>query len=192
MRKFRYTAPIVLLFLMACTRGELYNQRLKTLDSLNGALNLKVRELEKADTALLLRCITRFNYYSRFIKQNFSDTLTKTEADNLQHFLVAGKNLESFRSNRLTLLGRASLINSQQNHLNQDIKNHAIEIAEADRYLAREKEVATQLINNTTAQQHVFFSGVEEFRNSLRGVESLIKARNNGLLPTIVRDTLAL
>lgn len=183
---------LLLVALQACNQNDAYNQKTKALDSLNGALNLKVRELEKTDTALLQRCITRYNYYRQFIKQNVNDTLTKSEADNLQRFLSSGKNLENFWSNRFSILGRASLINSQQTKLATDVKNHAVDIMELEQFLMREKLATSEILEAATAQQKVYYSSLEEFRIALQEVENIIRLRNKGQLPTIVKDTVAL
>ena len=180
------------MLMLSCNQTEKYNQKTKTLDSLNGALNLKVRELQKTDTAILQRCILRYNYYRQFIKRNINDTLNKNEADDLQHFYASGKSLENFWNNRFTILSRASLINSQQNKLSADIKNQTIEIKEAERFLYREKQATAELIDAANEQQKIYYTGLEEFKTSLKQVENLIRQRNNGELPTIIKDTLAL
>jgi hypothetical protein len=41
-------------------------------------------------------------------------------------------------------------------------------------------------------QQKLFHSSLEEFKNALPGVELLIKSRNKGELPTIIKDTITL
>jgi hypothetical protein len=181
-----------MLLLQSCNQTNLYNQKTKTLDSLNGALNLKVKELEKTDTALLQRCITRFTYYRQFVKQNVKDTLSKNEADNLQRFYESGKNLQSFWSNRFTILGRASLINSQQSKLTIDLKSKIINPEEAEPSIKREKEATTELIDAANAQQKIYYMSLEEFKTSLHEVENLIRIRNKGELPTIIKDTVAL
>lgn len=181
-----------LILLQACNQTNQYNQKTKTLDSLNGALNLKLKELEKTDTAMLQRCITRFTYYRQFFKQNLKDTLTKNEADNLQRFYESGKNLQTFWSNRFTILSRASLINSQQSKLATDLKNKTINPEESEPYLKREKESTTELIDAANLQLKIYYTGLEEFKTSLREVESLIRTRNKGELPTIIKDTVAL
>ncbi|MCC6372600.1 MAG: hypothetical protein IT236_16470 [Bacteroidia bacterium] len=193
MRVFGYTLLVLTLCLLqSCSRTDLYNQKTKTLDSLNGALNLKVKELQKTDTALLQRCILRYNYYRQFVKQNINDTLTKTEADNLQRFYESGNNLEAFWSNRFALLGRAALMNGQQNKLSDDIKSELVDLPELEKFIEREKAATTQLIDLAASQQKSYYTALEEFKNALREVENLIRARNKGELPTIVRDTLAL
>lgn len=193
MRISFYTAVLVLALLtQACNQNELYTQKTKTLDSLNGALNLKVEEIKKTDTAVLQRCMARFTYYRQFINQNINDTLSKPEADNLLRFYESGKNLQSYWSNRFTILGRASLMNSQQNALALDLKNKTIRAEEAGQFIAREQEATRQLIEAANTQQKLYYTGLEEFKTSLREVENLIRTRNNGELPRIIKDTVDL
>jgi len=187
-----YLVVVLLALLCGCGNGAYYEQKSKTIDSLSGALNLRVSELSKTDTALLQRCINRFTYYSQFIKQNVNDTLSKNEADNLQVFYSSGRKLESFRNNRFAILNRAALLNRQLGMLALDIKNKNVNSKDLHAYLVREQEAATQLIEAAGQQQSLYYSGIEEFKLSLREVEVLIRKRNKGQLPVIVRDTLAL
>src|ERR1044071_6025964 len=107
-----------IIFLESCNHNDLYTQRSKTLDSLSGAINSMVGELNKTDTVALEKSILRFNYYKQFIQQNIHDTIEKNDADNLQHFYISGHNLESFASNRKTIIARAKLVNTQLEKLN--------------------------------------------------------------------------
>jgi hypothetical protein len=181
-----------IILLGSCDQNDVYTQGSKTLDSLSGAINSMVSELNKTDTIALERSILRFNYYKQFIQQNIHDTIEKNDADNLQHFYISGHNLESFASNRKIIVTRAKLVNSQLEKLNTDIKNRAVQTEELSNYSYLEKQHAAGLLDAGYAQMKVFHSGLEEFKNSLRGIEALIRSRNNGELPTIVKDSVAL
>jgi hypothetical protein len=182
--------PLVLL--ESCNKTNIYDQKAKTLDSLSGAINSMVRELTGVDTIILQRSVTRFNYYRQFISQNVTDTVDKNEADNLQHFYLSGKNLENFQLSRKSILERAGLINVQLVKLTTDIKNKSLTEEAILKYALQEKNETAKLIELAYQQQKIFHTGLEEFKNALRGVETLIRSRNNGELPTIIKDTVAL
>ena len=177
---------------MRCGEGALYEKQARSLDSLSGAISLKAKELEKMDTALLQRCITRYGYYVQFVFQNIHDTIGRTEADHLQRFMTGGEGLKTFRVNRENLLARATLMLEQQKKLAAGLKSHNINIAEAGKFVAQEMSEGKKLTEAIEAQQKIFYSGIEEFKHSVREVEALMRSRNNGQLPTIVKDTLAL
>jgi hypothetical protein len=183
---------ITCLLLQAWNKTDTYGQQVRTLDSLSGAVNATVKELEKTDTLILQKAITRFTHYRQFIQQNINDTIAKSEADNLQQFYASGKNLGIFQTNRTSLLARARLINSQLLKLTADIKNNALSTEQATQFILQEKNEAARLTDLGSSQKQVFYSGLEEFKNALRGVEQLIRSHNNGELPTIVKDTLTL
>lgn len=183
---------IACLLLQSCNKTDSYGQQVKTLDSLSGAINATVKELEKTDTLILQKAITRFANYRRFIQQNINDTIAKTEADNLQQFYISGKNLEIFQANRLSLLARAHLVNSQLQKLTADVKSSSITGEQSLQFIVQEKNEAAKLTELGSSQNQLFYAGLEEFKNSLRGVEQLIRSHNNGELPTIIKDTLSL
>ncbi len=180
------------LFFEGCNKSNVYEQNAKTLDSLSGAINSMIKDLERVDTVTLQKSVTRFEWYKEFVEQNIHDTITKSEADNLQHFYKGGKNLGTFSFNRRMILVRASLINSQLQKLALDIKSKAWNDVQLSEYIKHEKNEAAGLIEAAYLQQKLFHEGLEEFKNSLNGVEILIKSRNNGELPTIIKDTIAL
>ncbi|MDI1354403.1 MAG: hypothetical protein PSX36_05775 [bacterium] len=178
--------------LLSCTRSDLYARKSKSLDSLNGSVTAMTRELEKIDTSLLKRSITRYTYYKQFVQQNVSDTLSRTEADYLQHFLSAGENLEHVQSNIQQVLLRAQLINSQLQNLATDIRDKSIEETSVGIYSSRERIEAGKITELGYAQQRLFMNAMDEYKNSLKGVELLIQSRNHGDLPVIIKDTISL
>ncbi|WP_317899728.1 hypothetical protein [Aurantibacillus circumpalustris] len=193
MKFFCYTVCFIIatFFFGACGKSDLYEEKEKKLDSLSGAVNSIVKELQKTDTLVLQKSITRYTWYKQFVEQNVNDTVRKEEADNLQHFYSSGKNLESFSTNRKMVLKRAVLISSQLAKLSQDVKSKSITQQQLQTYSEYEINEASKLIESAYTQQKLFHSGLEEFKSALKGVEMLIRSRNKGELPTIIKDTVS-
>ena len=179
-------------FFQSCNRNDVYAIKIKTLDSLSGAVNAHAKEIEKVDTIILAKAILRFDQYKQFIQQNVKDTVTKSEADFIQQFYTSGKSLTSFDLNRRSLKARTSLINSQLEKLKSDAKNNLVPEEKLIEFTDLEKKEANSLIEASNKQQQLFYTSLQEFKTALNGVEYLIKARNNGQLPTVVKDTLSL
>jgi hypothetical protein len=179
-------------FFQSCNRNDVYAIKIKTLDSLSGAVNAHAKEIEKVDTIILAKAILRFDQYKQFILQNVKDTITKSEADFIQQFYTSGKSLTSFDLNRRSLKARTSLINSQLEKLKSDAKNNLLPEEKLIEFTDLEKKEANSLIEASNKQQQLFYTSLQEFKTALKGVEYLIKARNNGQLPTVVKDTLSL
>jgi hypothetical protein len=194
MKGMRYTFCFITVaaFFGACNKTDVYEQKAKTLDSLNGAVNSVIRELQNMDTIILQKSVTRFNWYKQFIRQNVNDTISKMDADNLQHFYASGQNLENFLQNRKIILTRAGQLNAQLLKLSEDIKSKRLNVEYVSKYSFYEKEEAGKLIEAGSQQRKIFHISLEEYKNSLKGVELLIRSRNNGELPTIIKDTVAL
>jgi hypothetical protein len=176
----------------SCTHNALYEAQLKSLDSLGGALNQKLTELKQVDTVILKKAITKYNNYRQFIQQNVNDTVNKEEANHLQQFYVSGKALADFSINRTTILARGSLLNSQIGKLVTDIKERAVPEEKLQQYASAEKQQAQDLMKASYEQQQSFQASLQEFKLSLMGVESLIKSRNNGQMPVIIKDSIPL
>lgn len=188
---FIYTLifSITVFIFSSCGKSNEHEKILKSLDSLSGALNQKLTELKFIDTVILQKAIIKYNNYRQFIQQNVNDTISKTEADHLQQFYNSGKNLIEFDENRKAMIARGNLINSQLNKLVIDAKDHDLATEKLKEYTLQEKMQAEQLIKDSFSQQQLFNANLQEFKLSLFGVEELIKARNNGQMPTIIKDT---
>jgi hypothetical protein len=180
------------LFLPSCFQSDVYEKETRSLDSLSGALNQKLSELRQVDTAILLKAISKYTNYRQFIQQNINDTVSKAEADQLQQFYSSGKNLELFSENRKSILARGSLINSQLTKLLKDAKENSIDEEKLQQFSKEEKAQATQLIKKSFGQQQLFEANLQEFKLSLAGIEALIRSRNNGQMPTIIKDSIPL
>lgn len=181
-----------MLLVQACSGSGECDRQLRTLDSLSGAVNSVANELQRTDTLLLQKAMTRFAHYSQFIAQNIHDTIAKEDADQLQHFYAGGKSLEAFSVNRQSILARTKLINSQLGRLGLDLKNGGISGEQALQFISQEKQEAQKLTEGSARQKQVFYSALGEFKGALPRVEQLIRSHNNGQLPSIVKDTISL
>jgi hypothetical protein len=176
----------------SCSNKDEQAKQIKSIDSISGALNQKLSELQKSDTIILEKALTKFNDYKHFIKQNINDTVSKKEADALQHFFASGNNLEGYYLNRQTILARGHLVNAQLNKLILDLKENTLEQNQLNEFTFAEKEQANDVIQKSILQQQLFQTNLQEFKNALPLVEELIKANNNGQLPKIVKDSSSL
>lgn len=176
----------------SCKRNDVYAANVRSLDSLSGAVNALVKEDLKTDTIILAKAISRLTQYKQFIQQNVKDTLTKTEADLLQQFYSSGNSLQNFELNRKSVKARINLINSQIEKLKHDASGKLISEEKLIEFTNSEKKEASHLIDAGHNQQQLFYTNLQEFKTALKGVEELIKVRNNGQLPTIIKDTLSL
>jgi hypothetical protein len=177
--------------LLSCQDKEADNVLRTSIDSLSGALNQKVFELQKTDTALLNKATVKFTNYKRFIEQYVSDTLSKTEADAIVEFQNAGNILNSFLVNKEIILRHGQLLSAQLNNLSTDLKNNSAPQL-ANNYFSNEKKEADNLIKAILSQQQNFQTNIQKFKNSLPLIEEIIKRNNGGQLPFVVKDTLAI
>lgn len=195
MRFLLHTTVFILFAFLSggCNKNNVYEEKSRSLDSLSGVVNSALRGFEKnIDTILLEKCVLKFEYYREFIRHNVNDTLSKTEADNLRSFYSAGNNLLGFSDNRKILIQRITLLNGQLAALSKDIKEKLVEPERLVRYCNQETLEAKNTTDLAYAQQKIYQTSLEEFRNALKGVENLIRSRNNGELPVIIKDTVSL
>jgi len=184
-----YILIAVLLFSSGCNNTAAYQNRKGTLDSISGAVNALAAELQRIDTISVQKQLLKFHYYQEFISRALPDTINKISADNLHRFISTGRQLNTFTANRRTILARVGLLNSQYRRLSADILNKRVSTTQLDSFLSHEIREAARLAENGRSQMQDYFKNAEEFRQLLREVEPLIRNYNNGMLPTIVRDT---
>ncbi|MBL7933431.1 MAG: hypothetical protein JNL60_16110 [Bacteroidia bacterium] len=181
------------IFFSECHKNNVYEEKSRSLDSLSGVVNSALRSFEKnVDSVVLEKSLLRFQYYREFIQQNINDTLNKPEADNLRRFYSSGKSLTDFASNRKLVIQRLNLLNDQLTNLSKDVKEKLVEPERLVKYAANEYLEVGKATDLADAQQKVYQVNQEEFKNALKGVENLIRSRNNGELPVIIKDTVSL
>jgi len=176
----------------SCSVKNQVEAEVKKLDSLTIVLNTKLEEINKCDTNLLNRAITKFTIYSTFIENNLNDTIIKGEANSLQQFYTSGQNLKAFQSNKNSLKSRASLVLEQIKKLVNDVSNGSISKDEFIKNYDTELKAANQLIELSTKEISSQSSNIQDFKNALLPVETIIKQKNNGELPSVIKDSVNL
>ncbi len=164
----------------------------KRLDSVSIVLHSKLQELNKCDTVLLGRALTKFRNYATFIENNISDTITKEEANSLQQFYLSGKNLEAFSVNYKSLRSRTGLVSDQIKKLMSDVEQGSISKKDFLSNYDNEVKAASQLVALTTNELKNNLNSIQDLKNSLLPVEALIRSRNNGQLPEVINDKVEL
>lgn len=180
---------LILFFCCSCSVKNQVKAEYKKLDSLSIVLNTKLAELNKCDTALLVRAITKFTNYAVFIENNLSDTITKTQANGLQQLYVSGNNLKAFAVNRINIRSRGNLVIEQVKKLNTDLENGLITKADYLKNFDTESKALIQLIGYCDNETKNFNTNIQDFKNAISPVEMLIKSHNNGLLPEAIKDS---
>jgi hypothetical protein len=180
------------LLLQNCGIKSQVETEVKRLDSVSIVLNSKWQELSKCDTALLQRAISKFDNYSTFIENNITDTITKEEANALQQFYASGKNLKAFDQNYKSLRSRTTLVSDQIKKLMSDVDNGSISKKYFLSNYDNEIKAASQLVAMTTNELKNNLNSVQDLKNSLPPVETLIRSHNKGQLPEAINTKIDL
>jgi hypothetical protein len=180
---------VSILCLFACGVSDSAVQFSRSADSLSGSVINATAQLRSVDSVLLHKAITRYTYYYAFIEHTVSDTLLKSEADQLLRFMSSGKRLKEFEHNRPLLIERGVLIASQLQRLADDARQQRIQKDALKAYYLTESAEARSLLILCNAQLTTYQSALSEFKTSLSAVEALIRQRNKGELPQVVEET---
>lgn len=183
---------VILLIFGSCRNLELYDQNIKTIDSLSTVVYTLQEEFLKIDTVLLKNSVTRFNDYKQIIQQIIIDTISKPDEDNLQRFYNSGIGLADFIKNRQLIFERSKMVQQQLKKLIADTKENAFDVSQIKFYTFTEKQECSKLKDIMYAQQKLFYTRILEFKISIKDVDILIMKHNNGELPLIIKDTLNL
>lgn len=185
-------AGIVLasLFFTSCSRRVLYEPSLKRLDSAMVVLSLYEKRITRIDTLQLQKALQKWEVLSTFIQNNVSDTLSKTEAQALQQFYQSGQFLSLFQSKRKELLQRCGLMQEQLKRLIETGQTESLQVTQFNENTSSEIETLknTGIVMDKSLTDYP--AQLQNFRNSLPGVEALVKARNRGSLPMVIKDSL--
>ena len=179
---------VLIIISQACGINELSKQRVKSLDSLQGAVNTAIQNLQKTDSVSLNALITKYQSYADFINSKINDTLSKSEALNLHGFFESGNFLQAYRINKQTLLQRLNLSNAQLANLGKDIQSHGYNDQLSDQYFKNEWNQTAALMSAFTTQQNAYFENYQKLSQVLPTITEIIKQHNHQHLPIVVES----
>jgi len=179
---------IVFVLASACGINNVSKQQIKSLDSLNGVINTAILSLQKTDSLQLKKVLTRYDEYAQFINSKLNDTLSKSEAIDLKIFFESAEVLKRFNNNKINLLSRLKLINTQVSKLSADIANKAISTQEANIHFKNEVSEANRLTPLAFEQEKLYYLNYQKLNQSIQKVEEIIKQHNQNQLPIVVEN----
>ena len=178
----------ILIFLeSACGTTSISKQQIKTLDSLNGAVNTAANALRRTDTISLNKVLDHYFQYKQFINAKLQDTITKSEALDLKVFYNSGEALLNFNKNKLVVLTRLNLLNTQTEKLTKDLIDGHLNEVERKKYFNLELAEANKEIQLAFALEKEYILNFEKFTQSLKAIEDIIRRYNQNQLPTIIK-----
>ncbi len=187
MRIFSFLVLINLLFLTSCKLSNPYQKQIKELDSLKIVVEESIDYFNKIDSSTCAGYLAKQQTYQSYLLQNLKDTLTKSEAENIQLMMNVGGPLKDYLNQRNEWLQEAKVSINQLNTLNQDLKNNILDASEAVEYINNEKKHAEQVIQNLKTNTELIRKNLEIYKSVEQGTEATIKNLNSGNLPTIVQ-----
>lgn len=185
MRILGFIFLFVILFFTNCKLSNPYQKQIKELDSLKIVVEEAVDYFNKIDSADCALYLAKQQTYKSFILNNLKDTLTKSEAENIQLMMNVGNPIKVYLNQRNIWLTEAKISISQLQNLNQDLKNNALEPSETVEYINEEKKKAEQIIQNLKTNTELIRKNLELYKSVEQSTESIIKNLNSGNLPTI-------
>lgn len=180
---------LVSLLTVSCSRKALYEPSLRRLDSAMVIVSVYEERISSIDTHQLQKALQKWEVLSAFIQNNVSDTLTKNEAQAMQQFYQSGRYLQLFSSKRKDLLERCALMQLQLKRLMETGQAESLQVTQFNDNTSNELDALknTGIIVDKTLSDYP--AQLQNFRNSIPGVEALVKARNRGSLPMVIKDS---
>lgn len=173
----------------SCTDAHRYDKYVKELDSLKIVVEQAVDNFKSVDSMACYQLYLKQSFYSTYINQQLKDTISKSEAENLQAFYATGKAMNTYLMMRPKWLPDAELSIKQLSGLSRDLKNGSIESDEAIAFIHDEKQQAEKIIEELKLNTETIRSYISMYYKSLPVVEELVKQLNNGLLPDVPKDS---
>jgi hypothetical protein len=190
-----FIAPILFtstsIFLFSCSHERLYKIDKQRLDSTLVVVQNHFLELQKIDSSQLIRAVEKYNTLKTFILSQITDTLTKDEASALYQFNESGKVLEQFQNYRVS--AKKELLKSQKqlHDLIQSGTDESITPEQFMLYTQKELSASTEMTGVFRLSQLNYVKAFQDFKNALPKVEQLIKQRNKGNMPLIIKDSVS-
>jgi hypothetical protein len=177
---------------LACSREALYAKDKHSLDSALVVVQNQLSRMSKTDTGQLKKAVEKFTDFDTFIKTQVSDTLTKEEAMSTQQFYESGNYLLQFEKRRIAARKEFTLMQKQLRDLIETGNQQAISPEQFSVFAKREMTAAASLTELEEQAQTGYYKAIQDFKNALPKVEDLIKKRNRGNLPLVIKDSVSI
>jgi hypothetical protein len=178
-------AMLVFMSLTNCRLSNPYQKQIKELDSLKIVVEEAIDYFNKIDSVECSHFLATQQSFKSFLLENLHDTLTKTEAENVQLMMNVGVPLKDYLTQKHVWISQAQLSLRQLHNLNQDLKNNALEPSEAVEYINQEKKIAEYNIQILKTNTELIRKNIEIYKSVVQHNESIIKKINAGNLPII-------
>lgn len=174
-----------LLFFASCGNSHKYDKSVKELDSLKVVVQQSVSHFKEVDSLACYNVYNKQYTYAGFIKFNLKDTVSKSEAENLNLFYHLGKTMVNYLAMRPQWLQQGQLSINQITHLSHDLKNGSVKDEEAVEYINTEKKEAEKIIEELNTNTDIIRRTMEQYLQALPTVEMVVKRINNNTLPEL-------
>ncbi len=186
-----YLGAFFLLVLWSnCSQKALYAPAIKQLDSMAVVISGYEKTLRLTDTLQLAKAIQKWQVLNTFVSNNVLDTLNKAEAQSLKQFYESGHYLSLFSEKRKEVWQRCKIMQTQIAQLLQSGESETMGFTLFKNNVATEINALNKLAPVLTKIQQDYPTQLQNFRISTPAVEALVKARNKGSLPLVIKDTL--
>ncbi len=179
---------IIIIVCTSCGNSSFNLEQGKLLDSLQTTLELHKIKLTQIDSTELQNALMKFENYQQFIKSNINDTLSKQDAYTVQSFITAGQNIKAFSINKINILSRINLLNSQLQKLSFDVKNNVYQNNQTIAFINNEKLAQIEIGKICTNEYVNYLRNIQQLKNNLFLIEQIILKHNNNELPKIVKS----
>ncbi len=179
---------IIIIVCTSCGNSSFNLEQGKLLDSLQTTLELHKIKLTQIDSTELQNALMKFENYQQFIKSNINDTLSKQDAYTVQSFITAGQNIKAFSINKINILSRINLLNSQLQKLSFDVKNNIYQNNQTIAFINNEKLAQIEIGKICTNEYVNYLRNIQQLKNNLFLIEQIILKHNNNELPKIVKS----
>jgi len=180
------------LVLPMCKPSHAYDKYIKELDSLKIVVEQAIDHFKTIDS---LRCYDAFSKqytYNAFITTHVQDTVSKSSAEAMQAFFATGKPLNNYLAMRPVWLAEANARVKQLSTLSTDLKNDNIETAEAVEFINEEKKQSEKIIEELKVNTALLRKHLDLYAKNLPLIEAMIKERNSGQLPELIKPEIKL
>ncbi len=174
----------------SCSQLPTYEKHIKELDSLKIVLNQAADNFKQIDS---LGCVDYYNQYytySQFVNKSGIDTISATDAENLQLFYTSGNTIKEYLEIRNNSLQKVKTVNTQLVNLMRDLKSGAIKSEDAITFINAENQAARACINDLKTSTTIIQQGIDNFNKTVVSTELFIKNHNQNNLPAIIKPNI--
>lgn len=169
----KYISFLLVIVLFACNSNDQHSEKVKTLDSLNTALEASLKELMSFDSSVVKTQADTLNAIQATLLNCKLDTLMKSEGKAMARFIQVKTPYDIYYKRKQQFVEDIAFAQEQLLNLSHDLSHGLVEDEKIDRFFSIEAKKAGQLLEGSKIVNAGLNNAIKTYDTAIDSIRTL-------------------